>query len=125
MHSLRRQAVYSLLAPLPVPACIPSCAVDLAILSSRQAARSPSSLPRPPLETGRSSAEYIKKTAEKQAREKLNVQSDEVRPIESKRADKRGHREESGLSAACRELGIAVPQKPRGNEGVNTDSRGK
>ena len=61
------------------------------------------------MERAEQTAEYIQKTKEKQerARKNKNVQSAELRQIESKRADGRGHREESGRAAACRELGIA------------------
>lgn len=49
-------------------------------------------------------AEWIRLTEEKQEKEKGQlVQSG---PIESKRADGRGHRQEGGFRAAERELGI-------------------
>jgi hypothetical protein len=49
-------------------------------------------------------AEQIKEWIE--LAKKGKVQSAEVRPNESKRADGRGHRPESGISAAARELGV-------------------
>lgn len=57
------------------------------------------------MERAEQTAEYIKKTAEKQAREGRAV-SDEVRQKLSKRGRDEG-RPESGMAAACRELGIA------------------
>lgn len=48
-------------------------------------------------------AEWIALTEERMAQE---VQSGQVAPIESKRADGKGHRPEGGIAAASRELGI-------------------
>ncbi len=49
-----------------------------------------------------------------------DVQSAQVAPIESKRADGRGHRQEGGINAAVRELGIDRTEAQRAANGLGT-----
>ena len=48
-------------------------------------------------------------------------QSAQVAPVESKRADARGHRPESGINAATRELGIDRTEAPKMDLFLNAD----
>jgi ParB family chromosome partitioning protein len=64
-------------------------------------------------------AEWVRLTEGKQ------LQSAQTEPIESKRADGRGHRHEGGINAAARELGInrAEAQRALKIAGLSDDAR--
>ena len=64
-------------------------------------------------------AKWVEITAQKQEQDakeaaaKANLQSGQIGPIESKRADGRGHRKAGGINQAARELGVPATQVKR------------